>query len=154
MIALGQTPDGRSYKGSKFHRVIEDFMIQGGDIINGNGTGRFTVWDGVGGKFADENLAGAKHERGTLAMANSGPNTNGCQFFITTVPAPWLDGKHQVFGRVVQGMELVDAVSHIQVDKKDRPLVPVTIRGAGEIKVGALGSAGSSGSVSAADSSA
>jgi cyclophilin family peptidyl-prolyl cis-trans isomerase len=85
MIALGQTPGGQTYKGSKFHRIIENFMVQGGDIINGDGTGSFTVWDGEGGKFADENLNAAKHDKGTLSMANSGPNTNGCQFFITTV---------------------------------------------------------------------
>jgi hypothetical protein len=77
MIALGQTPGGVSYKGSKFHRVIENFMVQGGDIINGDGTGSFTVWDGKGGKFADENLQALKHEKGTVSMANSGPNTNG-----------------------------------------------------------------------------
>jgi hypothetical protein len=77
MIALGQTPDGISYKGSKLHRVIENFMVQGGDIINGDGTGSFTVWDGKGGKFADENLLAVKHSKGTLSMANSGPNTNG-----------------------------------------------------------------------------
>jgi hypothetical protein len=77
LITLGQTPGGISYKGSKFHRVIENFMVQGGDIINGDGTGSFTVWDGKGGKFADENLEAATHDRGVLSMANSGPNTNG-----------------------------------------------------------------------------
>jgi cyclophilin family peptidyl-prolyl cis-trans isomerase len=133
MIALGQTPDGHTYKGSKFHRVIENFMIQGGDIINGDGTGSYTVWDGKGGKFADENLNAAKLEPGVLAMANSGPNTNGCQFFITTAPTPWLNGKHQVFGRVLEGMELVDAISHIEVDANDRPTLPVIIKDAGEV---------------------
>jgi cyclophilin family peptidyl-prolyl cis-trans isomerase len=182
MIALGQTPGGLTYKGSKFHRVIENFMVQGGDIINGDGTGSFTVWDGKGGKFADENLQALKHDKGTVSMANSGPNTNGagrrgrervpapgawlpsahaglhpplfhptsparparphppqknpgCQFFITTVPTPWLDGKHQVFGRVLEGMDLVEAVSHIEVDKNDRPLLPVIIRDIGEIRL-------------------
>jgi len=134
MIANGQTQGGLTYKGSQFHRIIENFMVQGGDIVNGDGTGSFTVWDGKGGKFADENLEAASHLKGVISMANSGPNTNGCQFFITTVPTPWLDGKHQVFGRVVEGMELVDAISHIQVDDKDHPVLPVTIKNIGEVK--------------------
>jgi hypothetical protein len=76
-LALGNTPGGVSYKGSKFHRVIENFMLQGGDVVNGDGTGSFTVWDGKGGKFADENLDALPHEKGVLSMANSGPNSNG-----------------------------------------------------------------------------
>ena len=136
MIALGQTPDGKGYKGSKFHRVIENFMLQGGDVVNGDGTGSYTIWDGVGGKFADEalNVPGLKHDKpGMLSMANSGPDTNGSQFFITTVPTPWLDGKHQIFGRVIEGMELVDAISHVEVDANSRPKMPIVIKDAGEI---------------------
>jgi peptidyl-prolyl cis-trans isomerase B (cyclophilin B) len=94
------------YDGTTFHRVLADFMIQGGDPT---GTGR----GGPGYKFADETDPGKnpkKHERGTLSMANAGPNTNGSQFFITHVPTPWLDGKHTVFGRVLEGQDVVDAV--------------------------------------------
>ena len=91
------------YDGLNFHRVIDDFMIQGG-CPQGTGTG------GPGYKFEDEARNGLTHERGVLSMANAGPNTNGSQFFITHVATPWLDGKHTVFGKVVQGMDAVDAV--------------------------------------------
>ncbi len=94
------------YDGTKFHRVIADFMIQGGDP-KGNGTG------GPGYKFADEvnpKTNPHKHKRGTLSMANAGPNTNGSQFFITHVVTDWLDGKHTVFGQVVSGQDVVDSI--------------------------------------------
>ena len=91
------------YDGLKFHRVIADFMIQGG-CPQGTGTG------GPGYKFEDEANNGVRHERGVLSMANAGPNTNGSQFFITHVATPWLDGKHTVFGKVVEGLDVVDAV--------------------------------------------
>ena len=91
------------YDGLKFHRVINDFMIQGG-CPQGTGTG------GPGYKFEDEANNGLRHERGVLSMANAGPNTNGSQFFITHVATPWLDGKHTVFGKVVEGLDAVDAV--------------------------------------------
>lgn len=91
------------YDGLKFHRVINDFMIQGG-CPQGTGTG------GPGYRFEDEANNGLRHERGVLSMANAGPNTNGSQFFITHVPTPWLDGKHTVFGKVVEGQDVVDAV--------------------------------------------
>ena len=91
------------YDGLNFHRVIDDFMIQGG-CPQGTGTG------GPGYKFEDEARNGLGHERGVLSMANAGPATNGSQFFITHVATPWLDGKHTVFGKVVQGMDAVDAV--------------------------------------------
>ena len=91
------------YDGLNFHRVIDDFMIQGG-CPQGTGTG------GPGYKFEDEARNGLTHERGVLSMANAGPNTNGSQFFITHVATPWLDGKHTVFGKVVEGMDTVDAV--------------------------------------------
>ena len=104
------------YDGLKFHRVIDDFMIQGG-CPQGSGTG------GPGYKFEDEARNGLGHERGVLSMANAGPNTNGSQFFITHVATPWLDGKHTVFGKVVDGMDAVDAVR--QGDK----IKSVTIEG-------------------------
>lgn len=91
------------YDGLKFHRVINDFMIQGG-CPQGTGTG------GPGYRFEDETSNGLRHERGVLSMANAGPNTNGSQFFITHVPTPWLDGKHTVFGKVIEGLDVVDAV--------------------------------------------
>ncbi|WP_226470159.1 peptidylprolyl isomerase [Luteimonas panaciterrae] len=91
------------YDGLNFHRVIADFMIQGG-CPEGSGRG------GPGYKFEDETRNGVKHERGVLSMANAGPNTNGSQFFITHVATPWLDGKHTVFGKVVEGLEAVDKV--------------------------------------------
>ena len=91
------------YDGLNFHRVIPDFMIQGG-CPKGTGTG------GPGYKFEDEANNGVRHERGVLSMANAGPNTNGSQFFITHVKTDWLDGKHTVFGKVTEGLEVVDAV--------------------------------------------
>ena len=107
------------YDGLNFHRVIDDFMIQGG-CPQGTGTG------GPGYKFEDEARNGLGHERGVLSMANAGPNTNGSQFFITHVATPWLDGKHTVFGKVVEGMDAVDAVR--QGDK----IKSVTIEGDAE----------------------
>jgi cyclophilin family peptidyl-prolyl cis-trans isomerase len=108
------------YDGLTFHRVIDGFMIQGG-CPRGDGTG------GPGYTFEDE--ANDKHvARGALAMANAGPNTNGSQFFIVTADAcPWLDGKHTVFGRVVEGMDKVDTISQLPKDSHDRPNEPVVI---------------------------
>jgi peptidyl-prolyl cis-trans isomerase B (cyclophilin B) len=108
------------YDGLVFHRVIRDFMIQGGCP---EGTGR----GGPGYTFEDE-INDHKVERGALAMANAGPNTNGSQFFIVTAEsAPWLDGKHTVFGRVVEGMDAVDAIESSETDAADRPLEPQEI---------------------------
>jgi cyclophilin family peptidyl-prolyl cis-trans isomerase len=108
------------YDGVIFHRVIPDFMIQGGDPT-GTGTG------GPGYQFEDE-INEHRVERGALAMANAGPNTNGSQFFIvTTESAPWLDGKHTVFGRVTSGMEVVDAISEVDRDARDKPRDDVVI---------------------------
>jgi peptidyl-prolyl cis-trans isomerase B (cyclophilin B) len=108
------------YDGVTFHRVIPDFMIQGGDPT-GTGTG------GPGYTFEDE-FNDHKVERGALAMANAGPNTNGSQFFVVTAEAtPWLDGKHTVFGRVTSGMEVVDAISQVETDANDKPRKPVVI---------------------------
>jgi peptidyl-prolyl cis-trans isomerase B (cyclophilin B) len=108
------------YDGIKFHRVIPDFMIPGG-CPRGDGTG------GPGYEFEDE-FNQHKVVRGALAMANAGPNTNGSQFFIvTTDAAPWLDGKHTVFGRVTSGMDVVDALEGLPTDGRDRPQEPATI---------------------------
>ncbi len=108
------------YDGVIFHRVIPDFMIQGGDPT-GTGSG------GPGYQFEDE-FNDRRVERGALAMANSGPNTNGSQFFIVTADAcPWLDGKHTVFGRVTSGMDVVDSISQLDKDARDRPHDEVSI---------------------------
>ncbi len=104
------------YDGLNFHRVIADFVIQGG-CPDGSGRG------GPGYRFEDETTNGVRHERGVLSMANAGPNTNGSQFFITHVPTPWLDGKHTVFGKVTEGLDVVDAV------KQGDLITKVTIEG-------------------------
>jgi peptidyl-prolyl cis-trans isomerase B (cyclophilin B) len=110
------------YDGGTFHRVIEDFMVQGG-CPRGDGTG------GPGYTFDDEESAlELPIVRGALAMANAGPNTNGSQFFIVTAEeCSWLDGKHAVFGRVTDGLDVADAISRVETDDRDRPLEPVTI---------------------------
>jgi peptidylprolyl isomerase domain and WD repeat-containing protein 1 len=111
------------YDGTIFHRVIRKFMIQGGDPL-GDGTGGESIW----GKHFKDEITDLKHDKPyTLSMANAGPNTNGSQFFITTEKAPWLDGKHTIFGRAVEGLEVVHNIERTRTNKHDRPLEPISI---------------------------
>ncbi len=110
------------YNNVTFHRVIPNFMVQTGDP-KGDGTG------GPGYMIKDEFGPGLKHNQsGRLSMANAGPNTGGSQFFITTVPTPWLDGKHAIFGQVVKGQDIVDKISMVQRNSQDRPSTPILIK--------------------------
>ena len=126
---LGQSGKALHFKGSGFHRIIPGFMCQGGDFTRGNGTGGESIY---GSKFADENFKLKHGGAGTLSMANAGPDTNGSQFFVCTADTSWLDGKHVVFGKVVEGMDVVQQMERCG-SRDGKTSKPVVIADCGQL---------------------
>lgn len=120
----------QGYKNATFHRIIKDFMLQGGDFMRGDGTGSISIY---GDTFSDEGFPMNHYGPGLVSMANSGPNTNGSQFFITCAPCDFLDGKHVVFGRVVEGLSVVRRIEETPVGQQNRPKLPVVITECGQM---------------------
>lgn len=132
-MALANMTKGYGYKNVKFHRIVKDFVVQGGDFEKGDGTGGYSIY---GKKFPDETFAIPHNKKGRLLMANLGPNTNGAQFFITTTEdCLWLNGKHVVFGQLVGGMDIIEEMNNVTLDENGKPSVNYFITGGQSTKI-------------------